>query len=301
MAWLESHTELEKHHKVIRLRLAMRWSKNETIGFLHRFWWTVLEVSPSGDITALSSPEVMGEMLDMPATVMAQVLKVMEDPDPKQTFLDRRGGRLLVHDWLDFAGRYLADSKFRRSPEKFAQIVSIHAVPVNPPSVGGQSADSPRIVGDTLPTLPNLPNPAQDPRARVEGFQPPVRSEEAFALAAQARAQARGQMTQAVMDRALKVLEAYPSKAQKDGRVVAKTMSDQNALAFRIAENPDHPWEEHARLMQSNRTPPDLAKWVEKMPDLIALETLRKATTKASPVVVPNFHLSYQPPEDDAL
>lgn len=145
MAWIESHTSLDKHHKVIRLRLAMRWSKNETIGFLHRFWWTVLEVSPSGDITALSSPEVMAEMLDMPIEAVSKALKVMEDPDPKLSFLERKNGRLLVHDWLDYAGRYLSESRFKRNPEKMDEIRHVH----------GQSTDSPRIVHDTnQPTKP---------------------------------------------------------------------------------------------------------------------------------------------------
>lgn len=152
MAWIESHTTLEKHHKVIRLRLAMRWSKNETIGFLHRFWWTVLEVSPSGDITALSSPEVMAEMLDMEPGVMAKVLQAMEHPDPKQTFLDRKGGRLLVHDWLDSAWTYLSESKFKRHPEKLAEIRRIHQSSDSPQAVLGPSSDSPRNVRDTNQT-----------------------------------------------------------------------------------------------------------------------------------------------------
>lgn len=265
----------------------MRWSKNETIGFLHRFWWTVLEVSPSGDITALSSPEVMGEMLDMPVTVVAQALKAMEHPDPKQTFLDRKGGRLLVHDWLDFAGRYLSDSKFRRSPKKYAEIEALYATADNPPPVGGQSADSPRIVGDTLPTLPTQPTEPRETRARVGGDPPGGEPKPA--------------MTQAVMDRALAVLKLYPAKAPKDGRIVAKTLADQNALAYRIAENPGYPWEEHARLVQSVKTPVDLCNWVQTMPDPVNLETLREANTKAAPAPTRNIHLDYQPPEDDDL
>lgn len=302
MAWIESHTTLDKHHKVIRLRLAMRWSKNETIGFLHRFWWTVLEVSPSGDITALSSPEVMAEMLDMEPGVMAKVLQAMEHPDPKQTFLDRAGGRLLVHDWLDFAWTYLSDSKFKRHPEKLAEIKRIHKSADDPPSVRGQSSDGPRIVRDTNQTnQPDQPT-ARSERAHVEGFQPVARSEEAAAHAAAVKVSMRGQMTQAVMDRALEVLNLYPSKAKKDGRLVAKSINDQNALAYRIADNPGHPWEEHARLMQAVGTPPDLRKWVEGMPDPIALATLREGVAKTAPARNPaEFHMTYQPPEDDAL
>jgi len=155
VAWIESHTTLDKHHKVINLRLAMRWSKNEAIGFLHRFWWTVLEVSPSGDITALSSPEVMAEMLDMPVEAMAKVLKVMEHSDPKLAFLERKNGRLLVHDWLDYAGQYLSNSRYRRSPEKYEEIKRIHQVTAESPPGSELSADSSPTVGRTLPTLPN--------------------------------------------------------------------------------------------------------------------------------------------------
>lgn len=184
MAWIESHTSLDKHHKVIRLRLAMRWSKNETIGFLHRFWWTVLEVSPSGDITALSSPEVMAEMLDMPVEAVAKALKVMLDPDPKFSFLDRKGGSLLVHDWLDYAGRYLSESKFKRNPEKMEEIRRVH----------GQSLDSPRIVPDTIPTEPTNQPKEKTPPGAPSGpsvFRLPVRSEEAVALGTQATMEAK--------------------------------------------------------------------------------------------------------------
>ena len=278
----------------------MRWSKNETIGFLHRFWWTVLEVSPSGDITALSSPEVMAEMLDMPVEVVARALKAMENQDPKLAFLERKAGRILVHDWLEYAGRYLKDSRFRRSPEKYEEIERIHAAAVDSPPGPRLSADSPPTVRDTLPTLPNPPIPAQE-RARVEGFRPEVRSHEAVAHAAARKVEAQGQMTNAIMDRALIILGLYPTKAKKDGRVIAKTLADQNALAYRILANPDYPWEEHARLMSANGTPPDLRKWVETMPDPISLDTLREATKKATPVIAPNFSLSYKPTEDEPL
>jgi len=161
----------------------MRWSKNETIGFLHRFWWTVLEVSPSGDITALSSPEVMGEALDMPVDVIARALKVMEDPDPKLAFLDRKDGKLLIHDWLDYAGRYLSESKYKRNPEKMESIRHVH----------GQSLDKPRIVPDTnQPNQPNQPTnhkeivpaapggpPGVKPKAKKPDFPPTSRAYQA--------------------------------------------------------------------------------------------------------------------------
>lgn len=146
MAWIESHTNLDKHHKLIRFQTAMRWSRNEAVGFLHRFWWSVLEVSPSGDVTALTSPEVMSETLNMKLDVAQDAILRLEECG----FLDNVGGRLLVHGWLDYAGRYLSESLYRRHPEKMAQARSLHVL--------GQSSDSPGIVPDTLPDQPNQPN-----------------------------------------------------------------------------------------------------------------------------------------------
>ena len=145
MAWIESHTSLEKHPKLIRLQTAMRWSRNETVGFLHRFWWMVLEVSPSGDVTALSSPEVMSETLNMKVDLVGEALEQME----KVGLLDRTGdGKLIVHGWLDYAGIYLSTSKFKRFPERMAEIRAVH----------GLSKDNPGTVRDTKPTEPNQPD-----------------------------------------------------------------------------------------------------------------------------------------------
>lgn len=145
MAWIESHTSLEKHPKLIRLQTAMRWSRNETVGFLHRFWWMVLEVSPSGDVTALSSPEVMSETLNMKVDLVGEALRTMEEIG----LLDRvDGGKLLVHGWLDYAGLYLSQSRFKRNPERMVEIRAAH----------GMSQDSPRTVLDTRPTRPDQPD-----------------------------------------------------------------------------------------------------------------------------------------------
>ncbi len=100
---------------------------------------------------------------------------------------------------------------------------------------------------------------------RVDGFEPvrPVESPPPT--------------TQFCADRALKVLNLYPSVAKKDGRPVSKSMHAQNLLAARIAKSPDYPWEEHAQLMELNHTPPDAHKWADTLPDQIALNGLRKS------------------------
>ncbi len=78
-------------------------------------------------------------------------------------------------------------------------------------------------------------------------------------------------------DRARKVASLYPAKASKDNRPINFPLSAQNLLAARIAANPDYPWEEHAQLAGTSPTPQDGQKWVEDMPNPVALEKLRKA------------------------
>lgn len=136
MAWIESHTALQSHPKLIQFRGKMRWSKNEAIGFLHRFWWTVLDYAPDGVVSTLS-PSVMSEVLEMSEDQFVSALAAMEEFG----FVDRNSaGLLVVHDWWDFAHRYLSETKFKGKPERLEQIKSLYQVP----QILGKSKDSPR-------------------------------------------------------------------------------------------------------------------------------------------------------------
>lgn len=161
MAWIESHTNLEKHHKLIRFQTAMRWSRNEAVGFLHRFWWSVLEVSPTGDVTALTLPEVMSETLNMKLDVVQDAILKMEEFG----FLERFGERILVHSWLDYAGRFLR-GKYSGNSEVLKEIWKLHRR-----KYGRQVADklptSSRQVADThLPTKPTEPTKEKQHQAK---------------------------------------------------------------------------------------------------------------------------------------
>jgi uncharacterized protein YdaU (DUF1376 family) len=84
---------------------------------------------------------------------------------------------------------------------------------------------------------------------------------------------------QSDFDLALQVLNAYPVKAKKDGRVIRKDMHAQNLLAIKIAKSPDFPWLEAAELEGESDTPRDLIRWAETMPDPVNLESMRIAKT----------------------
>lgn len=61
MAWIESHQALERHPKTLGLRKHVGWNLNETIGFLHRFWWWALDAAPDGVVTEICEPGVCGD------------------------------------------------------------------------------------------------------------------------------------------------------------------------------------------------------------------------------------------------
>jgi hypothetical protein len=124
-------------------------------------------------------------------------------------------------------------------------------------------------------SLPFSPEGGPGETMPPSGFRPEVRSQEAVGLAAQHRmAQPPPPIDNTRVQR---VASLYPSKASKDGRPIGFTLHAQNLLAARMARSPEYPWEEHAELMNRNPTPPDGLKWVEDMPNPVALEKLRRA------------------------
>lgn len=123
MPWLESHTSLEKHGKLHSFRREMTWSKNEAVGFLHRFWWLVLEVAPDGVISELHA-SVVADALGLREDVIVSALRAMR----KSRLIWERDGVLLVCNWLDYAGTYLKDSRYKRCPEKWEEACRLHGV-----------------------------------------------------------------------------------------------------------------------------------------------------------------------------
>jgi hypothetical protein len=155
MAWIESHTELSRHPKFILLKKKMRWSKHEALGFLHDLWHTVLMYAPNGVISALNS-DVLSETLGITVEAYDKAAAALEETG----FLDRRGDIVLVHDWIDYASRYLRDTKYRNHPEKWRQICDLHKFT--------PSAENRLIIGGNTPYQPTLTNQPTHLPTRVE-------------------------------------------------------------------------------------------------------------------------------------
>jgi hypothetical protein len=182
-------------------------------------------------------------------------------------FLDKHESGFKVHDWDKinghigaFKARAQAGAKARWEKARADAQAMLKHNSSNPPSNALQEAGK---VG--IGSSPDLPGGD----ARGGGFKLEVRSEEAVAHAAARRPkQDQGR-------RAADVLSGYPTRS-KDGRAVRIDLAAHELLSMKIAESPDYPWEEAARLERLNDTPMDAVRWISSQPDPILLATRRR-------------------------
>lgn len=102
MAWIELHTSLRNHPKVIMLSLEMEQSKVQVIGYLICLWTWALEYAEDGDLSRYS-PELIESACEWKGASGALYAKLLHK------FIDQDN---FIHDWLEYAGKYLT-SKYR--------------------------------------------------------------------------------------------------------------------------------------------------------------------------------------------
>lgn len=116
MAWIESHTVLVRHRKLIELARELRLRPVYTMGHLHALWHAALEQQEDGDLSKWSDG-LIAESSDFPGDA-PQYVRLLQ----KHEWLDGK----VIHDWLEYAGRYL-ESRYRSSdPERLVGIWAIH-------------------------------------------------------------------------------------------------------------------------------------------------------------------------------
>jgi len=165
VAWIESHQELERHPKTLRLAMAMGWGLDETIGKVHRFWWWALQYAEDGDLRRFNDGElamVVGLKPDQGKGFIEAM--VMCGGGSVSGFIDREP-YFKVHDWMDYAGRYL-ESKYRTAnPRLWREIQRKNKA--------GFSPTKGRLKSDKI-TLPKITKP----KNTVNGRSPPTSPED---------------------------------------------------------------------------------------------------------------------------
>lgn len=109
MSYIESHQELEGHPKLLDLMVALSLDTDTAIGRLHRFWYWCMTYAESGVLE--KHPEAR-----IDAKFGAGFTAAMRECG----FIDK--DRFRVHDWLDYAGRYLTARYRTRNPLHLAAI-----------------------------------------------------------------------------------------------------------------------------------------------------------------------------------
>jgi hypothetical protein len=120
VAWIESHQSLLSHHKTRKAARLLGVRPVHLIGHLHALWWWALDYADDGDVSRFDVEDIAdaGQWDDDPAAFVDAIVAC--GPGDAPGFLERTDdGRLLIHDWWDYAGKLVerrrADAERKRS------------------------------------------------------------------------------------------------------------------------------------------------------------------------------------------
>jgi hypothetical protein len=163
MAWIESHTVLIRHRKLIDLARRLRVHPVYALGILHTLWHAALEQQEDGDLSSWSD-DLIADLSCAPKCDAPQYVRHLQDSG----WLDAK----LLHDWLEYAGRYL-ESKYRsKRPDRLAEIWAKHGLRYGDEERRGQPQDSPKS-DPGQPTLPDLTEPDLPKKKKSLAATPP--------------------------------------------------------------------------------------------------------------------------------
>lgn len=105
MAWIESHQNLGRHPKLLRLAAKLRINKAQSIGHLQYLWWWALDFSPTGELSAFTPAEISA------ASEWTGDSELFYSALKETGWLDPDGK---LHDWDHYAGAYLGGLERQR-------------------------------------------------------------------------------------------------------------------------------------------------------------------------------------------
>jgi len=161
MAWIESHTALRRHRKTVALAGELRLKPEWVMGHLHALWHTALDQQEDGDFGAWTDPMIADAAgFKGDCHLFVSLLR-------KHGWLDGD----LLHDWLDYAGRYLRNKYAKNNRQKLVVIWAKHGLAYG---TGEHLVSQPNA--NTMPTecqhQPDIPNQT-DHQPNVGGREKP--------------------------------------------------------------------------------------------------------------------------------
>jgi len=162
MSWIESHQSLTNHPKLLKLSSLTGYDLDKCIAKLHRLWWWALDYAEDGDLRRFTPEEIGLGIQISDANDAKRFYAGLIGSD----FIDEK--TLYIHDWLDYAGRYLKSKYHTNNPAKYEKILKKHSGKPKGKPVGKTKGELPTYL--KLPNQPNLPKDTpqavKDPLAR---------------------------------------------------------------------------------------------------------------------------------------
>lgn len=157
MAWIESHSILIEHPKVREAAKILNIKPVIMVGHLTCFWHKVIELREDGDVSQWTDEDI------------SYYSKWEGDPKLfyetlKNHFIDEKNGLKLVHDWLDYAWKYLYSKYHTNNPKLLKAIQKKYRGKVKHQ---GRPKLYPKV---SLPNQPNQPNLTNHKKNIVDGI-----------------------------------------------------------------------------------------------------------------------------------
>jgi hypothetical protein len=230
--WIELHQSLLRHPKLIRLSASLGVKKQDALWHLLSLWLWALDYAESGDLSGFGTTEIAfaADWTGDESTL----IKALQDC----RWLDQ----MVLHDWMDYAGRLVVQREANKSRMRDKRAAHVQRT---------TETHASHVQG--LPTnQPDQPTrPTGDAHTQIDEI-------------------------------ANKAYAAYPDSARKDGRTTSKGVVALAALKHAVSKAPDFPWEEYANLISEFvSTPKNLTTWAQIGADHLGLESLRALKAKA--------------------
>ncbi len=159
MPWIESHTDLADHPKAKRAARLLGISMPAMVGHLHYLWWWCLKYAQEGDLARFTEEDI-ADAAQWPHSAGVFVTALLDcGPGDSVGFLEKMpGGRLLVHDWQEYAGKLIEKRRNDAERKKVQRTSNGHPTDVQWTS-NGRRVDGAWTaqVPTNQPTIPTIP------------------------------------------------------------------------------------------------------------------------------------------------
>lgn len=164
MAWIESHQELRDHPKVARLGRLLDVHRTSAIGMLHLLWWWALDHAEDGDVTDFDAMDLAlaADWEGDPEVLVKALLEC--GPGRREGFLAENEGRLVLHDWWQYAGKLVARRRIDRDRKRESR---------TPPDQGVQWTSNRHVADGSETAYVTEPNPTEQNQPTPSSPAPP--------------------------------------------------------------------------------------------------------------------------------